>query len=77
MGVRDWEISTQEALKFWNFIFALFKAHCFFMVTFLVDCTVVLSRNLSNSRGEVIKKGGWGGLSWISIAARPDLLEEQ
>lgn len=38
MGVRDWEISTQEALKFWSFIFALFKAHCFFKVTFLVDC---------------------------------------
>lgn len=32
-GVRDWEISTQEALEFWSFIFTLFKAWCFFMVT--------------------------------------------
>lgn len=72
-GCERWEISTQEVMKLWSFIFAFFKAHCFFMVTFLADCIVVLSRSLSKSR-EAIKKGGWGGL-WISFAARPDLLE--
>lgn len=45
LGVGHWEINTQEALKFWSFIFALFKAYCFLKVAFLVGCTVVLSRN--------------------------------
>lgn len=74
---RDWEISTQEVLDFRTFIFALFKAHCFFVGTFLANHIIVLSRNLSNSRGEIIRKRGWGGLSWISIAARPSLVEGQ
>lgn len=53
-----------------NFIFAFFEAYCIFLVTFLA-----LSRNLSNSRGQVFKKVGWGGSVLVFITARPCLLQ--